>query len=170
VPAERWAVEGYDLSPRLIAAARRGVYREFSFRQTEPALRDKHFRPVADGWELDEQVRGLVRFDVGNLTDPTFLSGDSSAYDLIHCRNLLIYLTPAARRRAMATLERLLVPGGLLALGVAEPQVLAGRPFRRAGTEPHFLFRYEPTAAVLPSPATPGEGRKNSSTCLSNSA
>jgi chemotaxis protein methyltransferase WspC len=144
VPPERWTIEGYDLSPRLIVAARRGVYREFSFRQTEPHLRDRYFRRVADGWVLAERVRGSVRFDVGNIADPAFLSGVPAVYDLILCRNLLIYLTPAARGQALTTLERLLVPGGLLAVGVAEPQALAGRPFRRAGSEPHFLFRYEP--------------------------
>jgi chemotaxis protein methyltransferase WspC len=143
IPPERWSIEGYDLSPRLIASARRGVHRDFSFRQTEPSLRERYFRPISDGWELADGVRGRVRFDVGNIADPAFLSGISAAYDLILCRNLLIYLTPAARGQAMTALERLLVPGGLLAVGVAEPQALAGRPFRRAGTEPHFLFRYE---------------------------
>jgi len=143
IPAERWSIEGYDLSPRLIAAARRGLYREFSFRQTEPSLRERYFRPVPDGWELAESVRAHVRFDVGNIADPVFLAGVSGAYDLILCRNLLIYLTPAAREQALTAFERLLVPGSLLAVGVAEPQALAGRPFRRAGTEPHFLFRYE---------------------------
>jgi chemotaxis protein methyltransferase WspC len=143
VSTERWSIDGYDLSPRLIATARRGVYREFSFRQTEPSLRERHFRPVADGWQLAELVRGRVRFEVGNIADAQFLAGASDVYDLILCRNLLIYLTPAARGQVLETLERLLVPGGLLAVGAAEPQALAGRPFRRAGTEPHFLFRQE---------------------------
>jgi len=160
VPPERWSIEGYDLSPRLIAAARRGVYREMSFRQTEASLRDRYFRPVTDGWELAERVRGCVRLDVGNVADMTFLSGVSGLYDLILCRNLLIYLTSVARGEALTALERLLVPGGLLAVGVAEPQALGGRPFRRAGTEPHFLYRYEPTAAGLPSPGFAGEGTR----------
>jgi chemotaxis protein methyltransferase WspC len=143
VPPERWSIEGYDLSPRLIAAARRGLFREFSFRQTEPSLRERYFRPISDGWELAESIRGRVRFDVGNIADLAFLPGVSGAYDLILCRNLLIYLTPAARTQALTTVERLLVPGGLFAVGVAEPQALVDRPFRRAGTQPHFLFRYE---------------------------
>src|SRR5262249_7998111 len=99
-----------------------------------------------DGWELAERVRGCVRFDVGNIADPAFLSCVSGAYDLVLCRNLLIYLTPAARREALATLERILMPGGLLAVGPAEPPPLAGRPLRRDGTEPHFLFRYDPSS------------------------
>lgn len=156
VSPERWSVEGYDLSLRLIAAARRGLYRELSFRQTASTQRELYFRAVADGWDLAERVRELVRFDVGNLTDATFLPAVCGAYDLILCRNLLIYLTPAARRRALGNLQRLLAPGGLLAVGVAEPQALGGLPFRRAGTEPHFLYRYEPAppSAVRDEPQT----------------
>jgi chemotaxis protein methyltransferase WspC len=140
----RWAIDGIDLSPRLLGQARRGVYREFSFRQTDPGLRARYFRPAAGGWELDGRVRAGVRFRAGNLADPALLAGESGVYDLILCRNLLIYLTAGARSRALDTLTRLLAPGGLLAVGHAEPQMLAGRPFARAGAEPYFLFRHEP--------------------------
>jgi chemotaxis protein methyltransferase WspC len=145
LPPERWAIDGIDLSPRLIEAARRGAYREFSFRQTDSALRDRYFRPAGDRWELSADVRGLVRFRVGNLLGPALAADVSGPYDLILCRNLLIYLTPAARQQALAALERLLAPGGLLGVGHAEPQVLAGRPFRREGAESLFLFRHEST-------------------------
>jgi chemotaxis protein methyltransferase WspC len=141
LPPERWSVEGIDLSPRLIEAARRGEYREFSFRQTDPALRERQFRRAGDLWELSARVRGLVRFRVGNLLAPTFAADVPGPYDLVLCRNLLIYLTPAARRQALAALERLLAPDGLLGVGHAEPQALAGRPFRRVGAESLFLFR-----------------------------
>jgi chemotaxis protein methyltransferase WspC len=144
VPPERWSIVGYDLNPRLIAGARRGVYGEFSFRRTEGLLRERHFQPVADGLELAARVRTLVCFHIGNLVDAAFLAGVSGAYDLVLCRNLLIYLTQAGRRRALATLERVLTPGGLLAVGPAEPQALAGRPFHRVGPEPYFLFRHMP--------------------------
>jgi chemotaxis protein methyltransferase WspC len=147
LPPERWAIDGIDLSPRHIEAARRGTYREFSFRQTEPALRDRYFRPAGDRWELSADVRGLVRFRVGNLLASPLATDVSGPYDLVLCRNLLIYLTSAARQQALAALERLLAPGGLLGVGHAEPQVLAGRPFRREGAESLFLFRHEPTPA-----------------------
>jgi chemotaxis protein methyltransferase WspC len=152
MPSERWSIDAYDLSPRQTAAAERGIYRELSFRETALTLRERYFRPNADGWELAPHVRDRVRFGVGNLIDPAFLTGVTGIYDLVFCRNLLIYLTPAARRQAVETLERILKPGGLLAVGPAEPQALACRPFRRDGTEPYFLFRYEPedTSPVQP--------------------
>jgi chemotaxis protein methyltransferase WspC len=152
-----WVIDALDLSGRLLEAARRGVYRDFSFRQTDPALRARYFRPVAGGWELIPGLRGLVRFAVGNVLDPA-LPASGGPYDLVLCRNLLIYLTPPARQQAVATLERLLTPGGLLAVGHAEPQIVCGRPFRRVGGESHFLFRYEPASA----PAGRKEGERTS--------
>jgi chemotaxis protein methyltransferase WspC len=144
LPPERWTVDGIDLSPGLIEAARRGEYREFSFRQTDPTLRERYFRPAGGCWELSARVRGLVRFRVGNLLAPTLAADVSGPYDLVLCRNLLIYLTPAARAQALPALERLLSPGGLLGVGHAEPQLLAGRLFRREGAESLFLFRHSP--------------------------
>ncbi|HKB38540.1 MAG TPA: CheR family methyltransferase [Gemmataceae bacterium] len=141
LPSGRWAIDAIDLSPRLIDVARRGLYSGLSFRQTDPGLRDRHFRPVTGGWELSPAVRELVRFRAGNLVDAALLPDESGVYDLILCRNLLIYLTPAARQRGLDTLERLLAPGGLLSVGHAEPQMLAGREFTRFGAEQHFLFR-----------------------------
>jgi chemotaxis protein methyltransferase WspC len=153
VAPARWSIDAYDLSPRSIAVAEHGVYGEFSFRETATTLRERYFRRTADGWELATHVRERVRFGVGNLIDTAFLAGVTTSYDLILCRNVLIYLTPTARRQVVATLERVLKPGGLLAVGPAEPQALIGRPFRREGTEPYFLFHYEPgEASILPPP------------------
>ena len=138
LPPERWEVEGIDLSPAAVAAAGRKVYREFSFRQTPADARGRYFRPVPNGWELTEAVRDKVRIRVGNVLDPD--PGPSGGYDVILCRNLLIYLTQASRRRALDGLERRLAPDGLLAVGHAEPSVLAGRGYRKIGADELFLF------------------------------
>jgi chemotaxis protein methyltransferase WspC len=119
-----------------------------SFRQTEPELRDRYFRQSADGWQLHARVLGCVHFTVGNVFDPPAIE----TYDLILCRNLLIYLTAAARRRALDALETMLAPGGLLAVGHAEPQALAGRRFRAVGPESHFVYCREPSLAHSPAP------------------
>src|SRR5262249_4239648 len=98
---------------------------------------------------------------------PGLLPDEAGAFDLILCRNLLIYLTPAARRRALDTLERLLAPDGLLALGPAEPPTLAGRTFIPPGPAEHFLFR-RGTPAKTPSPRPAprsGEGGKAPPSC-----
>lgn len=152
VPPESWSIEGVDLSDRNLKLARRGMYSEFSFRQTDEAWRARHFRKVEGGWELDPGIRFAVRFSQGNLASPVFLPIESM-FDLILCRNLLIYFHDAARDRALANLDRLLAPRGLLCVGHADPGTMFGRPFERTGPDGHFIFRRKP-AEVRPAPLT----------------
>ncbi|HEV3261466.1 MAG TPA: CheR family methyltransferase [Gemmataceae bacterium] len=140
IPAGAWTIEGVDLSPRLIECAGRGRYTEFAFRQTAPLLRQRYFRQVQGGWQIDEAVRSAVRFRRGNLVDPLFLAGEQP-FELIFCRNLLIYLGASARRQALATLHRLLAREGLLCLGHADALDTTDTRFRRAGPDGYFLHR-----------------------------
>jgi chemotaxis protein methyltransferase WspC len=138
-PAGAWVLDGVDLSARCLEQARRGRYSEAAFRQTDPELRRRYFRPADGGWELVPGLRQTVRFRQGNLLDPIFLSSEAP-YDLIFCRNLFIYLHPEARRRCLATLERLLAADGLLVVGAAEP-LPVDAPFRRVGPDGAFLYQ-----------------------------
>lgn len=140
VPGSHYVIDALDLSERHIEAARRGVYRDFAFRQTDPELRRRYFQPCEGGWQLDEAVRAQVQFQVGNILAPVFLLKEKP-YDLVFCRNLHIYFTPAARQQAVSTLARLVVTGGLLALGHAEALDQQEKRFERHGPEEYFLYR-----------------------------
>ncbi|QEL13537.1 CheR family methyltransferase [Limnoglobus roseus] len=138
LPPAGWEIDAVDVSPRAVAAARLAEYREFSFRQCPAWVRDRYFQRTERGWDLSREVRERVRFRVGNVlaTPPTNPPG----YDLILCRNLLIYLTPNARQRVVDGLTAQLVPDGWIGVGHAEPSAFAGRPFRPVGPAEHFLF------------------------------
>ncbi len=157
VPPSAWRIEGVDLNARLVERARQGRFGEFSFRQTAPELRRRYFRPVDGTWELAPAIRSLVRFDQGNLLAPFFLAGEKP-FDLVFCRNLLIYLHAAARRRTLDTLDRLLAPQGLLCMGHAEPLNLLDARFERIGPEGVFLYHrptvraFEPQRSAVTSP------------------
>ena len=140
VPPTGWQIEAVDLSERQLARARHGCYREISFRQTPSEIRQRYFRAAAGGWELDPTIRAQVQFQQGNLLDPQFLSGEPP-FDLIFCRNLLIYLHPAARREALNRIEQLLAPEGWLCTGHAEPLEFVDPRFRRIGPPGTFLYR-----------------------------
>jgi chemotaxis protein methyltransferase WspC len=155
VPPTAWQIDAVDLSPRHIERACQGTFGEFSFRQTAPDFRRRYFRPVAGGWELDPAVRALVRFRQGNLLAPFFLGGEGP-FDLVFCRNLLIYLHPAARRRALETLDRLLAAQGLLGMGHAEPIELLEPRFVRAGPVGSFLYQRRAAPVSEPPPAGTG--------------
>lgn len=144
VPRQRWTVEGIDLSLRSLSRARHGLYRDLAFRETPPELKRKYFRKNNEGWELDPSLRRLVRLRQGNLLDRELLAGEP-AFDLIFCRNLLIYLHEEARARVLANLDRLLAPRGLLCMGHAEPWNLFDQRFRATG--PHSCFLFERASA-----------------------
>jgi chemotaxis protein methyltransferase WspC len=119
VPANRFQVEAVDISARALARAARGVYGRNSFRGTDLAFRDRYFQPSEGGFRLDPAVSNCVRFYRGNfLSDAILHSG--AGYDFIFCRNLLIYLDPLMRRKALDKLEYLLTPAGVLFVSAVE--------------------------------------------------
>lgn len=112
-------VDAVDVSPRLVETARRGIYGPGSLRAPEAAGR-LGARPRPDGeMGVPPSLRPYVRFLVGNALE--FEAGPPlPCYDAIFCRNLLIYLTPEARRRVTSLADGMLRPGGLMVLGHAE--------------------------------------------------
>lgn len=152
VPAQCWTLEGVDLCRRSLDEARRGCYRELSFRQIDADRRGRYFRQTADAWEIDERLRGAVSFRQGNVVDPDFLAGERP-YQMILCRNLFIYLHPVAREQVMAHLDRLLVPGGILCVGHAEPVDGKDLRFQRTGPDGFFLYRRATSDELLARPS-----------------
>jgi chemotaxis protein methyltransferase WspC len=116
---DRYEIDAIDISFRALEKARRAVYNARALRVVEAPLKAKYFRPHPDGLEVAPEVRASVRFSRGNLVEPDSLVV-RPPYQAIFCRNLLIYLTDAARERAVGTLDRLLGPTGLLFVGHAE--------------------------------------------------
>ena len=94
-----------------------------------------------------------MRFSRGNLLDPALLA-DSPAYDVVFCRNLLIYLGTSARDRVLATLDRLLADDGVLFIGHADRLDVPGTParFAPAGEPGCFAYRKAARAAAPGSP------------------
>ena len=120
-PESRWDVRiyGSDISRRCVAAARRGVYGESSFRATPAELRERHFEKVAGGWQVASHLRELCHFGQVNLLDEDRARVLGFA-DAIFCRNVLIYFGARARKAAIDTLYERLNPGGMLLLGHSE--------------------------------------------------
>jgi len=96
---------GTDISSGALAAARAGIYRERSLRAVEPALRRRYFEEARGGLGVGERVRQLVRFAPHNLArDPIPPLGEA-AFDLIVCRNVLIYFDGETVERVIDGLE-----------------------------------------------------------------
>lgn len=119
LPPARFRIDAVDISARNLERARRAQYRNNSFRGHELGFRKRYFTPVEDEYLLDEDIRQQVNFTRGNLLSPAFLS-DMPPYDVVFCRNLLIYFDRATQDQALLVLRRLLKKTGLLFIGHAE--------------------------------------------------
>lgn len=149
VQNDRYSIDAVDISSRHIAQARQARYRSLSFRQTDEAIQSRYFRKVGESWELLPSIREQVRFHRGNLFDALFVLKDRR-FDLIFCRNLLIYLHAEGRRLAIEILFDLLEPEGLLCVGHAEPIDPADRRFSSIGPPEHFIYRKNDSANRAP--------------------
>jgi chemotaxis protein methyltransferase WspC len=147
VPVDRLRVEAVDICERLLRHARRGVYGNGSFRGGDLHFRSRYFEPAADGYQLAESVRKQVQFQQGNLLSPDFLPG-TARYDVIFCRNVLIYFDRPTQARALAVLSRLLTSNGMLFVGPAESGVVLEHDFRSARLPLAFAFRKAPPKVV----------------------
>ncbi|NQD95999.1 chemotaxis protein CheR, partial [Pseudomonas sp. CrR25] len=140
-----------DVSPRLIERAQRAVYGKNSFRGTQLDYRDRYFIEVEDGFALAEPVRRQVHFQCGNLLDPALLA-DQPPYDLVLCRNLLIYFDQATQEAVLGGLKRLTRQDGVIFIGPAEASLASRLGLQALGIAQSFAFRYPDGS--LPTPAT----------------
>jgi chemotaxis protein methyltransferase CheR len=113
-------VTAVDLDPEALERARSGIYTAHSFRGLEEEIRDRYFRQTEDDqWEIDPRVRQSVSFRQVNLSDPRWATSLAGQH-VVFCRNVLIYFSQDALRRAAQGLHDALEPGGYLFLGHAE--------------------------------------------------
>lgn len=150
LPRERFEVVAVDISERSIRRATAGMYSVNAFRGMDPKLQTDYFTGHQGRYLLKVAVRSLVRFVQGNILDPDLL-GDRAGFDVVFCRNLLIYFDEQARRKAFRNLDRLTAPGGLLFLGHADrPDSDASTRFVPYADRGSFVFQKQ--APQIPQP------------------
>ena len=108
---------GTDINPEVLSQARRGVYRERSLRNLPGEFRDQYLLTKADGFEVVSRLRERTRFMPHNLSDKIHTLG---FFDLIVCRNVLIYFTRESLASILESFHSSLRPGGLLLTGHGE--------------------------------------------------
>lgn len=118
LPTDRFRIDAIDISEQALAKAQRGVYGKNSFRGTDFINKSKYFQQTTAGYEISGSVRSIINFSKNNILDKSAF--DRSNYDIIFCRNLLIYLNPAACESVFDLIHRLLNPQGLLFVASAE--------------------------------------------------
>jgi chemotaxis protein methyltransferase CheR len=113
-------IVGSDIDTRALKAAAEGVYGDRALMRLSRGIVDRYFRPVADGnHEIDEGLRDSIEFTRANVIDAKDMAKYRD-FDLIFCRNVLIYFDDASRRQAAENLYDCLRPGGYICLGHSE--------------------------------------------------
>jgi chemotaxis protein methyltransferase CheR len=111
-------VIGNDISRRVLHQARRGVYRESSFRAMPPEY-ERHFVSTDEGREIEPAIKAMCHFAHFNLLDEARVSMLGQV-DAVFCRNVLIYFDAASRKRVIQGFYDRLHPEGFLMLGHSE--------------------------------------------------
>lgn len=112
-------IMGMDISENALETARRGVYYPRSFRMTDPKYLAKFFSSNCENHSAKDSIRRMTSFVPGNITDPADWE-DKKGFDIIFCRNVLIYFSEDKVKAAVENFHNALNPGGYLLLGHSE--------------------------------------------------
>ena len=126
---KEWKIEitGTDLSTEVLDRAKAGLYSQFEVQRGLPVqMLVKYFTKEGNQFRLKDEIRGMVQYRPANLLDA--FSGFGS-FDVIFCRNVLIYFDEATKRNVLDRMAQLLPDDGFLLLGAAESVVGVSNSF-----------------------------------------
>jgi chemotaxis protein methyltransferase CheR len=113
-------IVGSDIDTRVLELAHAGVFGKRALMRLSPYLVGKYFTPLEeDSWQILDDLRGSVHFSPVNIVEPDE-TRPYGQFDIIFCRNVLIYFDDASRRTAAENLYENLAPGGFICLGHTE--------------------------------------------------
>jgi chemotaxis protein methyltransferase CheR len=136
VPGCKVEIRGTDIDARMVARAREGRFSADDARTAPQAELERAFDRDGDGWRARPELRLMVKFATGDLLrDPV----SPGSFDLILCRNVVIYFTEPVRDALHQRLASALRPGGYLMVGSSE-RVSTPQAFGLATAHP-FIYR-----------------------------
>ena len=118
-PALEIEIVGTDISNAVVETAKKGIYKDYSTRNTTGYYLKKYFKKVDGGLEVDDSIKKLVTFKVMNLYDDISMKAMIN-FDVIFCANVLIYFDQQSKIKVIANLYNSLNKGGFLFIGYSE--------------------------------------------------
>jgi len=129
-----------DISRRMLRKARKGIYREASFRETDPHVREKYFIEKDRLWQISDDLKRDVDFIHLNLLDTSKIAL-LRTMDVILCRNVIIYFNTDTKCRVIQTFYDKLRPGGHLLLGHSESLINLSTSFELRHLRRDLVYR-----------------------------
>lgn len=133
------SILGTDLSTPVLQKARAGKYLQIEVNRGLPVqLLVKYFKRDGLEWQLRDEVRRMVRFEQDDLRHGI---SAGSQFDLVFCRNVLIYFDVPTKRQILARIRQRLAPGGYLLLGGSETTLNLDENFTRRPVGSAMLYQ-----------------------------
>jgi chemotaxis protein methyltransferase CheR len=151
------AIRALDINAAMLAKAARGRYSAWALRETPSESQQRWFRSIGREFELEESIRTAVTFQEVNLAEENSELWAPGRYDVIFCRNLLMYFTPHNAQALVARLTRSLAPGGHLFLGHAETLRGLSNDYHLRHTHGTFYYQRKNTRNDARAERTGGE-------------
>jgi len=150
MPDPSWDLQviAVDVNSTVLTKARLGRYSDWVLRETPDPVKQGWFHRDGRDFILHERARTPVRFEQRNLVaeDPQFWA--PASYDIVFCRNVMMYFSPDQMRSVVARVARALVPGGYLFLGHAETLRGCSDDFHLCHSHGTFYYRRKETHAL----------------------
>lgn len=149
-----------DINSRSLKRAKEGVYNSWKIRVTPEHYLEKYFNHIGESYIIKDEVKSLVDFSYFNLQSP--LPPSAGPFDVIFCRNVMIYFTTATTKKVVEIFAASLNPGGYLFLGHSETLANVSSRFERHIHEGGFYYKKKtdqpdqqgkPSAAALTPPS-----------------
>ena len=129
-----------DIDTNILTQARAGLYSARSTMHVPESYLRKYFKKTAAGFQIDDTLRNAVEFTRVNLQDPADVKPYRN-FDVIFCRNLLIYFDDVSRKQAAETFYDALRPGGFILLGHSESMSRISSLFRVRKFEDAIVYQ-----------------------------
>jgi len=144
LPENRIKIFATDINPFALRKARLAKYTNWSLRDTTMKEKLRFFTPLAqNNWQLDQMIMEKVNFSYQNLADDNYYisQAPTQKFDIIFCRNVLIYFTEQNLQRVLRQLKTMLTPDGVLILSPCESSLAPNTLFEHNITNATTLLR-----------------------------
>ncbi len=148
-----WQIEilATDIDKEALVVAQKGIYRRRSLRFTDRKLIDRFFSSQDGNYRLSEEVRQIINLRYFNLVNEPYPLPEKGEWDIIFCRNVIIYLNPKSAQKVIRNFYRSLDEGGYLFLGYSESLQGISDEFSLVEIGGCFIHKKSEGAGVIPS-------------------
>jgi chemotaxis protein methyltransferase WspC len=157
VSSQQFQIDALDISEQNIQQAKAGIYSRFSFRNGEASIQQQFFMQQGDDdrFAIHDRIKQTVHFQSGNILT---IKCPKQNYDVIFCRNLLIYFDHPTRQKVLKLCQKILTPQGILFVGHAESGVLLNQGWRSLRVP--FAFAYRSPEGLQGAAAVPAQPKQ----------